>query len=167
MFKRPTPVTDPPAQLALSDPHDTCIKCGRPTPLGVSLCDQDNPGHIKSPSSTQVHGTIVVGVLAGFVLLAVLLRLGSAGVGPFDSSLAGIATRADGGLDVVVQVTNTGSRASGASCRISAGGAPDFRDYVFFSDPIPAGETRSFTRTVPPIPGGAPLSTRQLAVRCN
>ena len=152
MFRGPTPVTDPPSDLTAASTHDTCVRCGRPTPLGVSLCEQDNPGRIKSPSSTQVHGTIVIGVLAGFLLLALLLRFGAAGVGPFSSTLAGVATRADGGLDVVVQVANGGTRASGASCRISAGGAPDFRDYVFFSEPIPAGETRTFTRSVPPHP---------------
>jgi len=99
-------------------------------PLGVSLCERDNPGRIKSPSSTQVHGTIVVGVLIGFILLGLLFRFGSVGIGPFPATLAGAATRADGGLDVIVKVTNDGTRAAGASCRISARGAPDFRDYV-------------------------------------
>lgn len=169
MFRRsnPAPATVPSAPIDISAPHDTCFKCGRPTPLGVSLCEADNPGHIKSPSSTQVHGTIVIGVLAGFVLLALLLHFGSAGIGPFNSSLVGVATRADGGLDVVVRVANDGTRASGASCRISAGGAPDFRDFVFFSDPIPAGSSREFAQTVPPVPGGAPLQPNNLVVRCT
>lgn len=168
MFRRSaTPATVPTGTVNVNEPHDTCIKCGRPVPLGVSLCEQDNPGGIKSPSSTQVHGTIVIGVLAGFLLVALLFRFGSNGVGPFTSTLAGVATRPDGGLDVVVTVANEGSRASGASCRISAGGRPDFRDYVFFSEPIPVGETREFARTVPPVPGGPPLEPTQLVVRCT
>lgn len=168
MFRRsdPLPATQPPAPVAAGQPHDTCFRCGRPTPPGVSLCERDNPARIKSPSATQVHGTIVIGVLAGFALLAVLLRLATAGVGPFESSISGTATRADGGVEVVVTVANGGTRASGASCRISAGGAPSFRDQVFFTEPIQAGGSRQFTRTLTPS-GGSQIEPRTLAVRCN
>lgn len=163
----PAPAAEPGPLVVAGEPHDTCFRCGRPTPLGVSLCERDNPARIKSPSSTQVHGTIVIGVLAGFVVLAILLRFATAGVGPFESSLAGVAPRADGGLDIVVSVANSGTRTSGASCRVFAGGAADFRDYVFFTEPIPPGETRQFSRVVPPVPNGQPLETRSMAVRCN
>jgi hypothetical protein len=45
---------------------------------------------------------------------------------------------------------------------------PEFRDYVFFTDQIPAGTTSSFTATVPPLLSGAALpATLTLAVRCN
>jgi len=136
-------------------------------PLGVSLCERDNPGRIKSPSSTQVHGTIVVGVLIGFILLGLLFRFGSVGIGPFPATLAGAATRADGGLDVIVKVTNDGTRAAGASCRISARGAPDFRDYVFFSQPIEPGATAEFAQVMPPAPDAPPLQPGNLVVSCN
>ncbi|MEP7360233.1 MAG: hypothetical protein ABI744_01510 [Chloroflexota bacterium] len=153
----------------LTQPHDACIRCGRPTPLGVAMCERDNPGHIKGPSATQVHGTILFGVLGGFALLLILLRLAANGIGPFPSALNGVATRTDGGLQVSVAVTNSGTRASGTSCRIMAAGVPDFRDYVFFTPLIPAGTTQSFTQTVPPIPGGGqPLpASVTLTVRCN
>src|SRR4026209_1203621 len=82
----------------LTQPHDSCIRCGRPTPLGVALCERDNPGHTKGPSATQVHGTILFGVLGGFALLLVLLRLASSGLGPFPSALNAVATRADAGF---------------------------------------------------------------------
>lgn len=156
------------AAVDLTQPHDNCIRCGRPTPLGVALCERDNPAHIKGPSATQVHGTILFGVLGGFALLLVLLRLTTAGVGPFPSALNAVATRADGGLDVAVTVTNNGTRAAGASCRVSAVGEIDFRDYVFFTDQIAAGTTQSFTATVPPLPSGQALpAALTLAVRCN
>lgn len=156
------------AAVDLTQPHDSCIRCGRPTPLGVALCERDNPAHIKGPSPTQVHGTILLGVIGGFVALLLLLRLASLGVGPFPSTLSGVATRPDGGLDVAVAVTNNGTRASGASCRITAAGVPDFHDYVFFTDQIPAGTTRSFTQTVPPLPAGQALPAgTALVVRCN
>lgn len=167
MFRRSPPVTIPIVPVDTTQPHDVCLKCGRPTPLGVSLCEHDNPGHLKSPSSTQVHGTIVVGVVAGFVLLLLLFRFGSAGIGPFHSTLAGYSTRADGGLDVAVTVSNAGQRPAGASCRISASGAPDFRDYVFFTAPIQPGETRTFTQSVPPAPDAPALSPVNLVVTCS
>src|SRR4030042_1207811 len=103
MFRRsaPTPATVPAGAVDLSQPHDTCIRCGRPTPAGVALCERDNPGAIKGPSPTQAHGTILIGVIGGFVLLLLLLRLTTAGVGPFGSTLAGVATRPAGALGVV------------------------------------------------------------------
>jgi hypothetical protein len=174
MFRRSTPVAESnprdltPAEIALlSQPHDTCFRCGRPTPPGVSLCDRDNPGHIKSPSATQVHGTILVGVIGGFVALALVFAATSAGVGPFRAAISGVATRADGGLDVVMTVTNGGTRASGASCRVSPDGAPDYRDYVFFTQPIPVGESRQFQRSLEPPTNGTALSPANVAVRCN
>lgn len=167
MFKRSQPVTIPPVPVASEAAHDVCLKCGRDTPVGVSLCENDNPGHIKSPSTTQVHGTIVIGVIAGFLLLLVLFRIGSTGVGPFPSTLVGFTTRADGAFDVAVTVTNTGQRAAGANCRISASGAPDFRDYTFFTQPIPPGESRTFTQTVPPAPDNALFESTGLVVNCT
>ena len=156
------------AAVDLTQPHDVCIRCGRPTPLGVALCDRDNPAHIKGPSPTQVHGTILFGVIGGFVLLLVLLRLASNGIGPFPSTLSAVATRSDGGLEVVVAVTNSGTRLSGTSCRVLAAGVPDFRDYVFFTPQIPPGTTRSFPEVVPPLPGGPALpASITLTVRCN
>ncbi len=166
MFRRTDPLTVP-ALADSAQQHDVCMKCGRPTPVGVSLCEQDNPGQIKSPSTTQVHGTIGIGVIAGFVLLLLLFRFGSSGVGPFPSTLAGYTTRADGGLDIAVTVTNNGSRAAGASCRVSASGAPDFRDYVFFTEPIQPGETRTFTQSVPPAPDTSVLGPAALVVTCS
>jgi hypothetical protein len=60
------------------------------------------------------------------------------------------------------------ARARRGERRITAAGVPDFHDYVFFTDPIPAGETRSFSQTVPPLPSGQALPAgTALAVRCN
>jgi len=170
MFRRPDPATVPYAGgVDLTKPHDACLKCGRPTPLGVSLCDNDNPAHIKSPSTTQVHATILIGVIVGIGLLLLLFRFGSAGIGPFPSTLTGYSTRADGGFDVAVTVTNSGSRPAGASCRISNSSGQDYRDYVFFTDPIQPGETRTFTQTMPPPPPDSttPLTVGSLVVKCS
>jgi hypothetical protein len=133
----------------------------------VSLCEQDNPGAIKSPSATQVHGTIVIGVLAGFVLLAVLLRMATSGVGPFPATVVGAATRADGGLEVRVTVTNDGARASAASCRIASGVTIDSPSNVLFTGTIEPGQAVSYTQGLNPRPGGQPLSPASVSVRCN
>jgi hypothetical protein len=133
----------------------------------VSLCERDNPARIKGPSATQVHGTILVGVIGGFIGLLLLFRVMSAGTGPFTSIVSGVAPRADGGLDIVISVANAGTRASGASCRLSPGGAPDYRDYVFFTDLIPAGETRQFTRLLAAPDAGGALNATTVAIRCN
>ena len=171
MFRRATDVSvahsDSSSAVRLDQPHDTCFRCGRPTPPGVSLCERDNPGRIKAPSATQVHGTILMGVLGGFIALAMVFGATSAGVGPFRATVSGVATRPDGGLDVVLLVTNDGTRASGASCRISPDGAPDYRDYVFFTEPIPAAGTRQFARTLEPPADGDALKTTNVVARCT
>lgn len=168
MFRRSEPVTVPSLGVDPAQPHDVCLKCGKLTPLGVSLCENDNPGNIKSPSTTQVHATILIGVIAGIVLLLLLFRFGSAGIGPFPSSLTAYSSRPDGGIDVAVTVTNNGTRAAGASCRISNSAAQDFRDYVFFTQPIQPGETRTFTQTMPPPPADSAVVTPvSLVVRCT
>jgi hypothetical protein len=145
---------------------DTCFRCGKPTPLGVSLCAVDNPGHVKSPSSTQVHGTIALGVIGGFIAFMLLASAVSGGVGPFPATITGQATQPDGGLEIVLRVTNEGSRLAAASCRVSRGGIQSAHDLVFFTEPIPPGEWRDFSRVFPPPDGAAPRAG-SLAVRCN
>lgn len=160
----PTSFGQPPA--AVTGVHDTCIRCGRPTPLGVALCDADNPGRIKGPSATQVHGTIVLGLIGGFLLFALLAALAGAGVGPFRAAVVGEASLADGSTEIVVSVTNEGSRSSAASCRLSRGGVTGGSDAVFFSEVIPAGATREFNTRLRP-PAGEETRLGAIAVRCN
>ena len=167
MFRRSTPATVPALPVDTDADHDVCLKCGRPTPLGVSLCENDNPGRIKSPSTTQVHGTIVIGVLVGFGLLLLLFRYGSAGIGPFHSSIVGYSARPDGGIDVAVMVENAGSRISGASCRILDSSQGNYNGYAFFTAPIAIGASQTFTQTIPPPPGQPPLSPPNLVVSCT
>ena len=150
------------------EPHDSCFRCGRPTPPGISLCEQDNPGRVKAPSATQVHGTIALGVVAGFIGFMLLAGVVSGGVGPFPARIAGVATQAGGGLEVVVRVTNDGTRLAAASCRVSQGGVQAANDLVFFTEPIPVGEARDFARAFPPpAPPSPARDPARLAVRCN
>jgi hypothetical protein len=166
------PMTGPVPATLVTQPHDTCVRCGRPTPLGVALCDIDNPGRIKGPSATQVHGTIAIGLISGFILLFVLMAKVTtpAAAGGLAASIPGYSTRADGTTEIVVRVTNSGKAAAAVSCRVQRGGAVGYGDIVFFTDPIPAGETRDFTRVMPaPAAGSADsgIAPTAFAVRCN
>jgi len=131
------------------------------------LCERDNPGRIKSPSATQVHGTIVIGVLFGFIALLLVFRLVTPGAASFASALSGVATRADGGVDLVITVTNSGRGVAAASCAVAPNGVPDYQDYVFFTGAIPAGETRSFTRSLAAPRDGTTLNARAVSIRCS
>jgi hypothetical protein len=167
MFRRSTPATVPAVPVNQDADHDVCLKCGRPTPLGVSLCENDNPGRIKSPSTTQVHGTIVVGVLVGFGLLLLLFRFGASGVGPFHSSIVGYTTNTDGSIAVAVSVQNAGTKQVGASCRISDGSVQDYTGYAFFTTPIAIGASQTFTQTIPQPQDQPPMAAADLVVSCN
>jgi hypothetical protein len=172
MFRRPDPVpavqtAGPTGAVRLDEPHDTCFRCGRPVPVGVSLCEHDNPARIKSPSATQVHGTIVIGVIGGFVGLMLLLRLISADAGSFAASVGGVASRAGGGIDVTVQVSNSGTGEASASCRVGIGGGATYRDYVFVTGPIAPGETLQLTKSIDAAQSGISPNMRSVVVRCN
>jgi hypothetical protein len=152
----------------LSQPHDTCNRCGRPTPLGVSLCDDDNPAGLRPPSATQVHGTILGGVVIGFVLLAVVAHAVLSGLGPFPTRIQSATATSDGGVDVVFSVDNGGSKASAATCRITRGGVGIVSDPVFLTASIEPGQTLSVTRTLaPPPPGDPAWVPERLVVRCS
>lgn len=175
---RPVPVTVPAAGIATvngrpffpqaGQPHDTCFRCGRATPIGVSLCDADNPAHLGAPSTTQVHGTIIAGILIGFLVFAFAAKLAITSGGPFAASLSGRIARTDGAVDVVLQVTNQGSKLSAATCRIGKNPAATPEDVIFLTEPIPGGTTASLTHTLPtPDDGDAPWAIDRISVACT
>ncbi|HVF21347.1 MAG TPA: hypothetical protein VNA14_14055 [Mycobacteriales bacterium] len=70
-----------------------------------------------APANTQSHGTILLGVVLGFLVLFALLRWSISGVGPFavqivDSQSAGQT------LTLTLDITNEGDRAGRANCRV-------------------------------------------------
>jgi hypothetical protein len=149
-------------------PHDTCWRCGRPTPLGVSLCADDNPGGLTPPSATQVHGTILGGVIVGFVALALAAHFVLSGVGPFPARIDSAAILGNGGVDVVFSIDNGGSKDAWATCRITRGGVGLVSDPIFRTASIAPGQTLSLTRTVPPPQAGDPAwVVERLVIRCT
>jgi len=98
-----------------------CLQCEQPFADAASVDDSvDIDAALPrpaAPSQTQSHATLLLGVIIGFVVLAVLLKLSIRGVGPFRVELidsSGIGDR----LSVTLEITNTGSRTGRANCRI-------------------------------------------------
>src|SRR5688572_2070397 len=79
-------------------PSDRCVRCGAATAAGVALCREHNPGRVQGPSSTQMHATILGGVLLGVLGLLVLWRLGAGSVDPFAVELLGAGRDPSGGV---------------------------------------------------------------------
>lgn len=154
--------------VKIPEPEDRCVRCGRPTPAGVSLCEVDNPGAIKAPSSTQAHGTILMGVIVGFVLFAVGARFAMGGSGPFAASIQGRATESDGTVSIVIRVGNEGTAASPAICRVTRDGTQRPEDMEFRTDSIAAGGSIDVERRLVPAPGSGPAyDPRRITVSCT
>ncbi|MEZ4595836.1 MAG: hypothetical protein R3C32_02750 [Chloroflexota bacterium] len=147
-------------------PVSHCFRCGKETPAGVSLCEADNPGRVKAPSATQVHATILVGVVAGFALLLFLLRFAVDQSGPYAAGVTGRIPLADGAVQVAVTVTNDGPRDGIANCRITRDGTPRPDDLSFRTDRLAPGATVTVTRTVPAPPAPAVLAPDRMTVIC-
>jgi len=154
------------APPATARPVGRCYRCGTETPPGVSLCDADNPGGAKAPSATQVHATILVGVVAGVALLLLLFRFAVARSGPYDTAVAGHIALADGGVEVAVTVTNAGDSEGVANCRITRDGSPRADDLAFRTDRLAPGASVTVTRTVPPPPPPVVLVPERMTVIC-
>lgn len=167
MFNR-TDDLSPAEEALLAGPHDNCQRCGRPTPVGVGMCDTCNPGHIGGASSTQVHATIVAAVGAGVLAIALLGRVALAGVGPFPATIDSASILPNGGLKVSLTVSNDGTKKAAATCRVNRGGvnAPD--DVLFLTDPIAPGASATYTREGPALnPNDSPWQLGTLAVKCD
>ncbi|MBX3030523.1 MAG: hypothetical protein KF809_10205 [Chloroflexi bacterium] len=148
------PSTEPGGFLAPAPdghPVSHCFRCGRETPPGVALCADDNPGKVSAPSATQLHATILVGVMFGVIALLLLLRFAVDDGGPYQATVGGHVTTAEGGVEVSFTVLNTGSADGTATCRVTRDGVPRPDDYSFRTQRLAAGESATLSRTIPPI----------------
>lgn len=153
------------APAAAGRPVSHCFRCGKETPPGVSVCDADNPGRIKAPSATQAHATILAGVVAGFVLFLLLLRLTVEEGGPYAASVAGHVVLGGGAVEVAVTIANAGDEEGIASCRITRDGTPRPDDLAFRTERLAPGTSVTITRTVA-APAGAALDPTRMTVIC-
>lgn len=131
-----------------AEPTHGCVRCGAPVALGVGLCERCNPLGLRDSSASQVHGTVFVGVVVAFVLLAIVARLAVSGLGPFPATID--AVRPSGaGLEVTLTVQNGGTAAGRTTCRVYArtdrgGGQSAF----LLSPQLEAAQTLTFSQVV-------------------
>jgi hypothetical protein len=116
--------------------------------MDVGLCEECNPLGLRDVSASQVHGTVIIAVLVGFVLLAIFARLAVTGVGPFVSTVAP-AEAVAGGLHVTLTVTNEGSATGQTTCRVTDAADRGSGPAAFVLSPrMEPGETVTFDQTV-------------------
>jgi predicted nucleic acid-binding Zn ribbon protein len=138
-----------------------CVRCGKPVPLDVAMCENCNPLGLSQPASTQVHGTVFLAVGLAIVVMAVLARLAVSGIGPFSATVGDVVPSGTG-LTITLMVTNSGTKTGSTTCQISrsgsgAGGA------IVQSPHIDPGQTVTFRTTTERF-GSKPLP---LAVACD
>jgi hypothetical protein len=140
-----------------------CARCGAPVGPGIGLCERCNPLGLRDAASSQVHGTVFIGIAVAVVGLALLARMAIAGIGPFPAAIEGV-TATGKGLAVSVTVTNEGSAVGRTTCRVVDVADPGISQSAFvLSPPIEPGQTLTFTSVVTEF-GSAP---RDLAVTCR
>ena len=125
----PLPTT-PSTATPPAEPTHGCARCGAPVGPGVGLCDECNPIGLRDVAASQVHGTVFIAVLVGFVLLAIVARVAITGGGPYPASVDGVTTQGTG-LAVTLTVTNQGDGEGQTTCRLQdaaqiAGGTSAF-----------------------------------------
>ena len=117
-----------------------CPRCQTPAQAGGKVCERCeqplegpahalryNPAGLPTPSPVQGHATVLVGIVATLVVLAVGAWFVFRGVGPFRTEVVSQAVSADGSaIEVELRVVNEGDRQGRARCRITGLG-PDGR----------------------------------------
>lgn len=58
--------------LGLTRQYDQCMRCGKATQWGRSVCRECNPAGLPEPSPSQYHATVFVAILAVLVVLVVV-----------------------------------------------------------------------------------------------
>ena len=101
-------------------PPRSCYKCGRQIGPDETICEVCNRAGMATPSATQYHGTIVVAIVTGVVIMALAASLAMRGIGPFEGRVLRWIPDLPDGLLVEVQVANEGTRAGRAKCELSA-----------------------------------------------
>jgi hypothetical protein len=145
-------------------PSRSCYKCGRQIGPDETICAVCNRAGMATPSATQYHGTIVVAIVAGVVLMAVAASWSLRGIGPFHGEAVRWDGDPPGAVVVEVEVTNQGTREGRAKCQLTARDASDLvlRIRSTISPPVEGGDTVTFTERIP----GLSRAPASVAVRC-
>jgi hypothetical protein len=146
-------------------PPRSCYKCGRQIGPDETICEVCNRAGMATPSATQYHGTIVVAIVAGVVLMALAASLAVRGIGPFRGEALGWSPDPPDGLVVQVQVSNQGTRSGRAKCELSALDASGriLREVSSLSPAVSGGGSVTFEERMP----GVPEAPKSISVACR
>jgi len=146
-------------------PPRSCYKCGRQIGPDESICEVCNRAGMATPSATQYHGTIVVAIVAGVVLMAVAASFALRGIGPFHGEALRWSPDPPDGLIVQVQVANRGTRAGRAKCDLSALDAVGdvLREVSSVSPSVPGGGVITYVARLP----GLSAPAASVSVACH
>lgn len=148
-------------------PTDRCVRCGTPTPAGVALCPVHNPGRVSGPSSTQMHATILGGVLVGVVGFLLLMSFASGRGDPFSVELLGAGADPSGGVALAFAIVNEADSSRVADCRVTRDGVPRPEDLAFRTERLAPAERVLIEKVVPPaLPGTLAYDLDRLSVAC-
>jgi hypothetical protein len=128
----------------------------------VGLCERCNPLGLSDSASSQVHGTVFLGIVIAVVALAVAGRLIVSGAGPYAVAVTAVQ-RAETGLSVTLSVRNEGTAAGSTTCRITDPGLGAGPAAVIRTPRVEGGQSRTFAATL----GQFGDSPRPLAVVCD
>ena len=148
-----------------SRPLRNCYKCGRQIGPDETICDVCNRAGMATPSATQYHGTIVVAIVAGVVIMAIAASLAVRGIGPFHGEALRWGSDPPDGVLVQLQVSNGGTSPGRARCRLTARDAQErvLRTRTSLSPQVPAGGEITYQERIP----GLPRAPTSVAVSCG
>jgi hypothetical protein len=157
------PATTPATPATPAQTHG-CARCGAPVALDVGLCERCNPLGLRDSASSQVHGTVILGLGAAIAALAIAGHLAVAGIGPFAARVTAVsAGTLPNSVVATVEVRNDGRSAGSATCHLS-----DPRDSALlnaalvYTPRIEPGATVTFTQDL-----AFGSLDRPLTISCN
>jgi hypothetical protein len=127
-----------------------CIKCGREIGPDETICGICNRAGMATPSASQYHGTMAVGIIIGVVLLAVAASFALHGVGPYRGTVTGLQPSADG-VQATLSVSNEGTKPGRAKCQLVAHDANgrSLQSHSILSPQVPGGQSVTFDEEIP------------------
>ena len=134
-----------------SRPPRSCYKCGRQIGPDETICAVCNRAGMATPSATQYHGTIVVAIVVGVVLMALAASWSLRGIGPFRGEALRWGSDPPDAVVVEVEVTNEGTREGRAKCQLTArdGSNLVLRIRSTISPPVQGGDAVTFSERIP------------------
>ena len=147
-----------------SRPPRNCYKCGRQIGPDETICTVCNRAGMATPSATQYHGTIVVAIVAGIVIMALAASWSIRGIGPFHGEALRWGSDPPDAIVVEVEVTNQGTREGRAKCQLTArdGSNLVLRIRSAISPPVQGGDSVTFSERIP----GLSRAPASVAVSC-